>query len=132
MKGLTVQIAALSGPGLEEGGLPWSCILQLTTANQTAFSSEQMSGASARLLRELPDPFETTGQEATVPILGNTLKSDGTHLESQQRWAESESVCSQGADCVYPRHVGEEMQCNSLMCVYSAPVGWPLITALTT
>lgn len=88
---------------------------------------------SVRLLRELPDPFEMTGQEARVPILGNTLKSYSTH------WSHNSDgprvrvcVCSQGADCVYPCHVREEMQCNSLMCVYSALVGWPLITALTT
>lgn len=59
------------------------------------------------------------------------------HLQALCLLCVSQCVCVcvcavRGADCVYPCHVGEEMQCNSLMCVYSALVGWPLITPLVT
>lgn len=81
-----------------------------------------MSGVSVCLLK-VTRPFRFYQRRSEG---AHTRKHTGVTTEMDWEW---ECVCSQGADCVYPCHVGEEMQCNSLMCVYSVLVGWPFITA---
>lgn len=93
-----------------------------------------MSGESVCLPGELPDAFKVISFYAQLSIIGKKkdINAGGVATEIGQEGGCLSLCVVRGTDFVYPCHFGAEMQCNSLMCVYSAPVGWPLITALTT
>lgn len=100
MKGLTVQIAAPSGPDPKEGGLD-------SLANNSRSGCIQLwidawrehVDKSVCLLGGLPDTFEINRQEKRLPIVGNILKSYWSHW-SHSRDGLRARVCVHLSVCV--------------------------------